>query len=564
MKVDDKLREIRFGIMCKGTVFQAWQADAIQKLLATDRVSCGTVIIEDDPPAGGKIKLKHLLWYVYDYFSRRFSRSLRRVDLTGKLETFPTIRCHRDAGAGSSHHFRDQDIERIIAAKLDFILRFGSGIIRGKILEAATYGIWAFHHDDLHSYMGEPQSFWEIYRDDKITGAVIQKLTDSMDAGMVLKKGFVRTRYSYARNRDQIHHETSRWPAMLCMDIRNGHTAKFHRDPCVNEDPVYHLPRNWQVAAFLFRLAYYNLREASRKLFFTDYWNIGVAQAPISAFLGDRKPEVDWFPLHSRNRFLADPFGLVDESDKRKLHIFYETYPYTQARGKLDYVSYDGTFSPEQKLIRESFHLSYPYPVRHNGEYYLVPESYEANRVFMYKAVDFPLLWEKSHILIDGFAGIDSTIIRHEDTYWMFTADKMDGFRHNLKLFYTDDLLGDWTPHPQNPVKTDIRSARPAGTPFQHHGQWYRPAMDYAEKIEGRICINKILTLTRTAYEEIPVTIIDPYRNSCFPDKIHTLCEAGEYTVVDGGREAFIFGSIYFVLRGIVLLIRKLYRKFNR
>jgi hypothetical protein len=182
----------------------------------------------------------------------------------------------------------------------------------------------------------------------------------------------------------------------------------------------------------------------------------------------------------------------------------------------------------------------------------------------MYKAVDFPLSWEKSHILLDGFAGIDSTIIEHDNTYWLFTTDKKDGFRYNLKLFYAEDLLAKWIPHPMNPVKTDIRSARPAGTPFRHKGVWYRPSMDYAEKIEGRIYINQVMKLSKTEYEEIPVKIIDPYSDTRFSDKIHTLCDAGEFTIVDGGKEAFIFGSVYFMLHKVILVINKLKAKKHR
>ena len=552
MAEEDKNQEIRFGIMCRGTVFRAWQADAIKKLLSLEKVSCELLIVDDDPPVSGKTKLKHLLWYAFNCLSKKRSRSFKQVDLTKQLESVPTI---------NSQHFRDLDIVNIREADLHFILKFGFGIIRGEILDAAKYGVWSFHHDDEQVYRGGPPAFWEIYKDDKITGAILQRLKDKLDEGVVLKKGFVKTKYSYARNRDQIYKETSRWPALLCIDILNGHTDQFHAKPGESTAPVYHHPRNWQVLAFLLKLVYYNLREASRSFFFTDYWNIGVVKAPISAFLDEEKPEVDWYPLRSRNRFLADPFCLVDETDKHSLHIFYETYPYKEARGKLDYILYEQSFGPEQKLIKEPFHLSYPYPIKHNGNYYLVPEAYESNSVFIYKAVDFPLSWEKSHVLMDGFAGIDNTIIKHEDTYWMFTTDRRDGFRHNLKLFYAEDLFSEWVPHPKNPVKTDIRSARPAGTPFYYKGNWYRPSMDYAEKIEGRIFINKVLKLSKTEYEEIQVKVIDPYTDTRFSDKIHTLCDAGEYTIIDGGKEAFIFGSIYFVLHKVILVIKKLKAK---
>ena len=561
MAAKDNNQEIRFGIMCRGTVFPAWQADSINKLLSLGNVSCKLLMVEENFQANEKKKLKYLLWYAFNSFSNKRFRSNRQADKSKVLETVPTLICQTDTSEKKIQHLKDQDIEKIKEAKLDFILKFGFGKIGGKILEAANYGIWSFFHDDKQLYRGGPPAFWEIYKDDKVTGAILERLTDKLDAGVVLKKGFVKTKYSYARNRDQIYKETSRWPALLCMDILNGHTDQFHADPDETKAPIYQHPRNWQLMAFLLKSFYYNLREASRSFFFTDYWNIGVVKAPISSFLDEEKPKADWYPLRSRNRFLADPFCLVDETNKHRLHIFYETYPYNKARGKLDYILYEHSFGPEQKLIKEPFHLSYPYPIKHNGDYYLIPEAFESNSVFMYKAIDFPLSWEKSHVLMDGFAGIDNTIIKHEGKYWMFTTDRRDGFRHNLKLFYAEDLFSEWVPHPKNPVKTDIRSARPAGTPFMHQGNWYRPSMDYAEKIEGRIFINKVLKLSETEYEEIPVKVIDPYTDTRFSDKIHTLCDAGEYTIIDGGKEAFIFGSVYFILHKVIRIVKILMAK---
>jgi hypothetical protein len=563
MAEDDKTKEIRFGVMCRGTVFPEWQADAIKRLLSLENVSCRLLIFDGDPPASDKRNLKHLLWYAHSRMSQKLSRSSRKVDLEKQFEAIPSIICQTGKSGHLSQQLRDDDIKRIREADLYFILKFGFGIIRGEILDAARFGVWSFHHDEKQIYRGDPPAFWEIYKDDKITGAILQRLTDKLDEGVILKKGFVKTKYSYARNRDQILKESSRWPALLCIDMLNGHTDQFYAKPGEIKARIYRHPRNCQILVFWFKLIYFNLREASRSIFFTDYWNIGVAKAPISAFLDEVKPEVDWYPLRSRNRFLADPFCIVDKTDKHRLHIFYETYPFHEAKGKLDYVFYEQSFGPEQKLIKEPFHLSYPYPIKHNGEYYLVPEAYESNSVFMYKAVGFPLSWEKSHVLMAGFAGIDNTIIKHEDTFWMFTTDRKDGFRHNLKLFYTEDIFSEWMPHPKNPVKTDIRSARPAGTPFFYQGDWYRPSMDYAEKIEGRIFINKVLKLSKTEYEEIQVKIIDPYTDTRFSDKIHTLCDAGEYTIIDGGKEAFIFGSVYFILHKIIVVIKKLKAKIN-
>jgi len=68
----------------------------------------------------------------------------------------------------------------------------------------------------------------------------------------------------------------------------------------------------------------------------------------------------------------------------------------------------------------------------------------------------------------------------------LFFTDADDGPLTKLRVWFADDLLGSWCPHPGNPVKPDIRSARPAGTPFVHDGALYRPAQDCSRTYGAR------------------------------------------------------------------------------
>ena len=193
----------------------------------------------------------------------------------------------------------------------------------------------------------------------------------------------------------------------------------------------------------------------------------------------------------------------------------------------------------------------------------MVPESYEANKIILYKATHFPLIWEREQILIDNFAAVDSTLFKYKGTWWMFTSDKNDGSSYNLNLFYADDIFDEWQWHPQNPIKTDVRSARSAGTPFVYNGELYRPSMNSSEKNEGSITINKVITLTKEIYQEVKYNEVRPYKNSLFSDKIHTLCETGEYTVIDGCKEAFILTNINLIKFKFSSVFSKLKTKFN-
>jgi len=75
----------------------------------------------------------------------------------------------------------------------------------------------------------------------------------------------------------------------------------------------------------------------------------------------------------------------------------------------------------------------------------------------------------------------------------------------DLLLFHADSPFGPWTPHPRNPVVSDVRSARPAGRLFRDGGMWIRPAQDCSRTYGGAITLRRITTLTTTDYHEEPV-----------------------------------------------------------
>ncbi|MFX8406684.1 hypothetical protein ABTL65_19795, partial [Acinetobacter baumannii] len=75
---------------------------------------------------------------------------------------------------------------------------------------------------------------------------------------------------------------------------------------------------------------------------------------------------------------------------------------------------------------------------------------------------------------------VDATVFRWGEYWWMTAATDAAGVGvgSELNAWFASDLLGPWHAHPGNPVKIDVRSARPAGTPFVVDGVLYRPAQD--------------------------------------------------------------------------------------
>ena len=101
-----------------------------------------------------------------------------------------------------------------------------------------------------------------------------------------------------------------------------------------------------------------------------------------------------------------------------------------------------------------------------------------------------------------------------------------------MHLFYADRLLGEWRPHPKNPVKSDARSSRPAGALFTRNGVLYRPAQVCVPRYGSGLAIQRVLKLTPQDYTERQVErlLADPAAGLF---GLHTMNRAGDLTVVD-------------------------------
>jgi hypothetical protein len=182
---------------------------------------------------------------------------------------------------------------------------------------------------------------------------------------------------------------------------------------------------------------------------------------------------------------------------------------------------------------------------QHNGEIYCVPETSAAREISLYRAENFPRDWKKVGTLIPDIQGIDPTVFQYNGLWWLMCTDRAQVAALNLLVWYAPDLTGPWQPHAQNPVKTDVRSSRPAGTPFIYQGCLYRPAQDCSQTYGGRITINRINQLTPTTFAEEPVKIVAHPTRGLFSRGFHTLSSAGpDATLVDGKRWQFTLTRI--------------------
>jgi hypothetical protein len=153
---------------------------------------------------------------------------------------------------------------------------------------------------------------------------------------------------------------------------------------------------------------------------------------------------------------------------------------------------------------------------------------------------------------VDGIAAADSTVFRHDGRWWLLCID-VDRSDDTLCAWHATSLRGPWLPHAANPLKTDTRNTRPAGTPFVHAGKLYRPAQDNSRTYGGRVVINEIVRLSPSEFAERVVRVIPPFHSSPYPAGFHTLSAFGDWTLIDGKRIRVAWPHLGWRLRARVL-----------
>ncbi len=558
---------MQFGIMCNSNELCAWQELVIQKLLAENHVQLKLVIFQnyrDNNPSTALQKTippckSGFLWNLYNrYLVIGKSKALKKVVTSSLFKETSQISCDLIFGDDGFARLEDRDIQKIEDSGLDFILNFTLELLQGKIIKSAKFGVWSFQFSDPEKYSGSPACFWEIFNQDLLTRACLIKLSEDPSVSILLKEGYIKTHVVYRENIDNIHFEVASWPTLVCRELRINPTKNSESSVIAwGKDKLYP-PGNSEMLLFLFIQFKLFIKKAYRKFFYTDYWNIGIVFSPIQEFLNSgAEPVVLWFPNLPKVRFMADPFGIYYQG---KQYILYEDFRFDQGIGKTASVLLQNNSFLENKIvIDENFHMSYPFVLEYEEDIYCIPETYQNNQVRLYKADEFPYKWKLEKVLIENYAGIDNTPYFHEGKWYLFSTNKNMGVHHNLNIHHADTIFGPWQEHPGNPVKTDIRSARPAGTLFKHNGSLFRPSMDYSEKVEGRIVINKILTLTADDFKEEMHNIVYPFKNTFFSDKVHTISEMGPFTLVDGARELFVLSNFHALKYKLNKVLKRLY-----
>jgi hypothetical protein len=242
------------------------------------------------------------------------------------------------------------------------------------------------------------------------------------------------------------------------------------------------------------------LKESARK---TQVWSIGIFRG---ATLSDLRPAMGMPVLSAENvsdiqaEFLADPFMTKIQDT---WHMFFEVMNERTQKGEIGWAaSRDGLqWDYQRTVLTEPFHLSYPYVFQAGREYFMIPESYEANSMRLYRADPFPLKWSYAGTLLEG-PWVDSSIFFFEGRWWVF-SNPVAPENQVLELFYADAITGPWQRHPMSPLITgDKRMARGGGRVIVLNGRPVRFAQDCFPCYGTGVRAFEVSRLTTSDYAE--------------------------------------------------------------
>lgn len=535
-------RQLRIGLLLDSLDQPKWVHHVIREICASD-IAKIVVVIQGDGPSEPKGPFWHrlarrwrrLLYLVYSRVDAWWFGSSGSVLATKSIEPLVT-RCSilrlRCTSGRRADCFDVAELTEIVGYELDVALCFGFRRLAGRGLKIARHGVWAYYQGDRQVNRDEPIGVWEVMEGAPVTEWSLQAVTEESEGERVLYRWVTRTdRRSAHRNRESLWN-ASTFVMRKLRDLYDGVEAFG-----VLSDPTdqqcyrpghYGSPNKLATVRPMLKFVGRFARDRLEKLVFFEQWSLAYSFPEGSPVLDRFKPITP-----PKDCYWADPFPVQVGSS---YYIFIEEFDCAISKGHVAMIEMDrnGAWKMPVIVLKRDYHLSYPFVFEWNSSYYMIPESSENRSIELFRCASFPDRWELEQVLMTGVNAVDATLACIEGRWWMFVAMAATEVLNvsDLHLFHAETPLGPWRPHRRNPVKSDVRSARPAGRLFLRDGDLFRPAQDCSVRYGYAIAINRILRLDTDHYQEVEVSRIvpEPSHNQL---GTHTLNSSGDLTVID-------------------------------
>jgi hypothetical protein len=520
---------LRVGILIDSWLQPRWRLKVLEQIKSSDYSKLALVMrVQGNGGANGDVDKLPWLFRAYRWFDDRVFDISEDAFQPMSVEPLLADCDQMKIEAPESAKAPDSVIDRVRRHDLDVIIAFGCRKLQGQASKMAKYGVW----DVNHAGSG-PAGFWEVLDGQSTTPSMVRMLGDNgMPDKIIYQSQAMTDPRSMKINRNNLYWKSCRFIGRKLKELheRGPDAIQFSEV----ENPLARgIPTNAEMVSLLCSFGRRFVAAKTNRLLRWDQWVLGCQ------LHAEFQPDLDLSQVKKiippRDRFWADPYPVQKDG---KYFIFLEELIYQNRRGHLAVMEMNpnGSFQTPVKILERSYHLSNPSVFEFQGTYYMIPETSRNKTLELYRCVDFPYQWELDTILMQNVKAVDATVVEHEGRWWMFMNLADEGVSDNydeLYLFHADSPRGPWKEHPSNPIKSDVRSARPAGRLIQWNGAWYRPGQDCSRRYGYSIVIHKILRWNMDEYEEVEVSKVLPQWSKNLVGT-HTLNHCQGLTVVDG------------------------------
>lgn len=273
-----------------------------------------------------------------------------------------------------------------------------------------------------------------------------------------------------------------------------------------------------------------------------EYWNIAFREVEKNDYIFKNKNQTFNSLKESKRYWYADPFLFEYKND---IWLFVEAFDNVKEKGLIACMKYEGgKFFEPRIVLEETFHLSYPFIFEENGEIFMMPETSEAECIQLYKALDFPYVWEHHTVLSKTKDAVDTVLFNNKLIVSVVTNPFEK--RADVDVY---DLNGNIV---HKGLHKNSQTARGAGRIFIADDKILRPAQDSTGSVYGaglrfyhfddtddNISEKEVYSL---AADEFDV-------NGVIPDGVHTYARTDSLEIIDYKRKRFNLRRILWILR---------------
>jgi hypothetical protein len=524
---------IKVGLLLNSFDVPKWIGKIIADIINTNFVELKSIIVNTNesqfPDKTQKNYSKHFLYKQYckldyKYYSTKIKENaFERINVESMINLsnskLNVIRLN-------SITLSKSEIEALSKDKLDVIIQFGLSEITPLLKGLSKNGIWFYPHDHFgEGYISEPQFFKAMFYKNTPLEITLNSIIGDTEKGNVIYK----SQSSVTKDSLFFNCNTSYWKAteFISRKLRALYEEREDNlfvEGSLTEQTESKIPNNVETIKLLMKLT----SEKIKSRIFYEQWFL--------AFKKLQDKQVDFTIIKPpADRFYADPFIIKKNN---RTFIFFEEYIYSKGKGDISVLEINPETNESSKpitVLDKSYHLSYPFLYECGNEVYMIPETSGNRTIELYRSVKFPYNWELVKVLIEDINAVDATIIHYHNKFWMFTNVFVEGSSSldELNIFYSDHMLGEWKPHPMNPVVSNAAFARPAGRIFLKDGKLIRPSQDCSFSYGYSVKFNEILELTEETYSENLLSEMEP-KWLKGNKGTHTYNFNEDYEVIDG------------------------------